>query len=311
MSNYCEQKDKDRLDALFPEGRYRLEEDYFKHRLNEAAGDNHKYQQGSLLLIAGSKGMSGSLLLSALAAAKSGIGLLHIATRKEVYRDVFPELPGALYHIPKEETCSAMQKEIEPLRGKVNALVAGPGLGLGREEENLLLFLLDWDQALLLDADALTLLAKSPALQEALQKRQERSSTTILTPHEGEAKRLALYHTSEEKWQKMTRLEKVTSLAKFYQCHIILKGKGSLCASPGAQKIYKNTSGGIGLAKGGSGDILAGLAGGLLAQNFDGFEATVFATYWHGLAGDLASKEKHWRCHLPKDTIDYLGKVLL
>lgn len=309
--NYSERKDEDMFDALFPQEQYRLEEEYFKYRLNDAVSDNHKYRQGSLLLLAGSKGMSGSLLLAALAAAKSGIGLLHIATRKEVYRDVFPELPGALYHIPEEETCPAMQKEIEPLRRKVNALVAGPGLGLGREEEKLLHYLLDWDRALLLDADALTLLAKSPSLQEAFQKRQERSSTTVLTPHEGEAKRLAIYHTSEENWQRMTRIEKVTSLAKFYQCHIILKGKGSLCASPGAQRIYKNTSGGIGLAKGGSGDILAGLAGGLLAQNFDGFEATVFATYWHGLAGDLASKEKHWRCHLPQDTLDYLGKVLL
>ena len=90
----------------------------------------------------------------------------------------------------------------------------------------------------------------------------------------------------------------------------MLKGERSLITSPGNQELYVNTSGGIGLAKAGSGDVLAGIIAGLLAQGYSAIDAATIGTYWHGIAGDLATQCKHWRTHRVSDTIDFMGQAL-
>lgn len=287
------------------EAYYNLSFQNFSDLLNPVHSNTHKYQQGNVLILAGSSGMSGSALMASKASSLSGVGMLHILTTEKVYQDLFPILPHVLYHTGEES--AQWIAHIEHISPKLDALLIGPGLGLTEMTTEVLAHVLALDIPIVVDADAITMLTRTPSLQQSLRKRE---APTLFTPHEGEAKRMADAYRHEKLWPTWTRLEKIRSLAQDYQSYILLKGEASLCADPGGRHIYINSTGGPGLAKAGSGDILAGLLTGLLAQSYNPLEAMALACYWHGMAGDLATQDLHWRGHSPVDTISYLQEVL-
>ncbi|MDO5016509.1 MAG: NAD(P)H-hydrate dehydratase [Eubacteriales bacterium] len=308
VENFFAQSSRDEKSPF--QGYYRLDNEEFFQNLLPINSDTHKYRQGSLALVAGSTGMSGSLYFAGKAAVLSGIGLLHIVTGREVYQDVFPHLPQALYHIPSEAKVEAWQAAISAAIHKADALAIGPGLGQSEGAAKLVASCLELNLPLLLDADALNLLAKEKALRQILLDRQKKGRATLLTPHAGEAQRLAQVSMDPATWKQLSRLEQATYLSKNYSCYLILKGESSLIADPYGSALYVNPTGGPGLAKGASGDILTGLVAGLLAQKPDPLQAAVLGTYWHGRAGDLASANLGWRCHTPQETLDYLSTAL-
>ncbi len=208
---------------------------------------------------------------------------------------------SALY--AQEASTQAWLEAFLPFKAKASALLIGPGLGRGERTEALLRELLTWEQPLVIDADALFELAQSESLRQAL---RDRAGVTVLTPHGGEAERLAEAYGID--WQ-LPRLGQAAALAHAAGCWVVLKGEATLTASP-ADRIYVNTSGGPGLAKGGSGDILAGLLAGLLAQGLPPEVATPAAVYWHGAAGDLATKEMGWHSVTPLDTMIEISEFM-
>jgi hydroxyethylthiazole kinase-like uncharacterized protein yjeF len=167
---------------------------------------------------------------------------------------------------------------LEP--GHANVLVAGPGLGTSSSATDLVKRALDTGLALLLDADALNLVARDAPLQGALVARR---APTVLTPHPAEAARLLGQTTADV---QADRVAAAVTIATRFGSACVLKGAGSLCAFPDGT-WYVNPSGNPGMAAAGMGDVLSGLIGGLLAQGADLRSATLCGVYLHGAAADL------------------------
>ena len=285
----------------------------FARALPALLSDSHKGNQGHALLIAGRKGMSGACRLSGEACLRSGAGLVTIVCSRDSYPEVFAALPSALYSLPEDEGQDALIEAARAVKEKADAVLAGPGLGINEATSALLDELLSWPVPLILDADMLSVLASREDGTELLKKRQAAGFETLLTPHGGEAKRLAAALPDPEllkTWDKMPRLTRVKKLAESYGAHVLLKGEASLLCEAGCRTIYTNTSGGPALAKGGSGDILAGLICGLAAEGIGLAQATCLGMYWHGAAGDLAAETLSPRTALPTDTLRALTAVL-
>lgn len=285
---------------------------YFSRFLKDVRSDTHKGTQGHALLVSGQQGMAGAARLSGEAALRSGTGLVTLLSSESVYRVVFPLLPSLLYKVVADDRPEAWLETLKEKRKAADAVLLGPGLGLDEKTEILLRELLNWEQPLVLDADALTVLAGLPDAVELTRARAAAGHKTVLTPHMGEAARLARAAAEDQAafdaWHRAPRLKQAMSLAACFRAVVALKGEATLIASPEG-KVHVNTTGGPGLAKGGSGDVLAGLLTGLAAQNKDIYEAARLAVYWHGLAGDLAAETLSWRAMSPVDTLESLGFV--
>jgi hydroxyethylthiazole kinase-like uncharacterized protein yjeF len=160
-----------------------------------------------------------------------------------------------------------------------SVLAVGPGLGREPAASHLLATALARPEALVLDADALNLLALNPSLCQAL---AQRSAAAILTPHPAEAARLLATCTAEV---QANRLQAAQALALRFNSVVIMKGAGSLIVCPDGS-YHLNTTGGPALAAAGQGDVLTGLCAALLAQGLEAFEAASLAVYVHGLAAD-------------------------
>lgn len=245
--------------------------DSFEFVITERRQNSHKGSYGNVVIIGGADGMTGAGVLAARSALFSGagkvfLGLIHPAIS---YDPSYPEI---------------MCRNAMDLEYSTGVVVAGPGMGISETARNILYAILDSDAPLVLDADALNLIAADNALQKKL---SNRTSASVLTPHPLEAARLLGTTTKEI---QHNRLSAAKQLSSRLNAVIILKGAGSIIASPdGSLRI--NTSGNPGLATGGTGDVLAGLCGALLAQGFDCFNAAQLATWIHGNAADrLVSK---------------------
>ncbi|MCW6037099.1 NAD(P)H-hydrate dehydratase [Spirulina subsalsa FACHB-351] len=261
----------------------------------------HKYKQGHLLLICGSKRFAGAALLSGLGARASGVGMLSIAIPSSLKPILVSALPEALIlDCPETETGAIAELPNIPLED-YSAIACGPGLSV--EAENAVQGVLAAQSPLILDADGLNILAVSHTLAMLSQ----RTSPTILTPHLGEFKRLfpdiapqnALTATQQGAEQSGTI--------------VLLKGARTCIAAPhGSQWVISEST--PALARGGSGDVLTGLMGGLIAQTTTlerPLEQRVAgAAWWHAQAGILAAQE---RTELGVDAFtlsQYLGRVL-
>ncbi|HET7061814.1 MAG TPA: NAD(P)H-hydrate dehydratase [Nitrosospira sp.] len=232
--------------------------------------NSHKGMFGSIGIIGGASGMIGAALLAGTAALKLGAGRVYlglIAANAPSVDMVRPEL---------------MLRPVEDIfkLSQLNCLVVGPGLGTEPSVKQWLHCALESDIPLVLDADALNLIAADPAISIKL---RERIAPSILTPHPAEAARLL--GTDVASVQK-DRMGSASELASKFNCCAVLKGAGSICAMPAGRR-YINTSGNPGLSSAGTGDILSGIAGALLAQGLVGEKALVLAVYLHGAAADL------------------------
>ena len=229
--------------------------------------NSHKGTYGSLAVIGGTPGMSGAALLAARAGLMLGAGRVYAGLLQPLAVDpVQPELMlrGA------DETLSLAQ---------ATAAVVGPGLGDSDQALELVRRAAGADFPLLLDADALNLVATHPVLAARI---RHRSAPTLLTPHPAEAARLLGIPTEDV---LRDRVAAALLLAKRLKAHVALKGCGTIVAAPdGAWRI--NATGNPGLASAGTGDVLAGMAGALLAQGWPPFAALCGAVHLHGAAAD-------------------------
>jgi NAD(P)H-hydrate epimerase len=185
---------------------------------------------------------------------------------------------------------------------KADAMVIGMGLGVTQTTEMLVSRLLSGSQGnFVLDADALAILSNWYARKQENLPVTE-GQTLVLTPHAGEAARLLACKTEEIGKDRMSAAKRIVER---YHAICVLKGANTIVAAPDG-RVMVNTTGNDGLAKGGSGDILAGMVLSLLGQGMDAFDAACAAVFIHGLAGDMAAREKGRRGMTPQDVLDLL-----
>jgi ADP-dependent NAD(P)H-hydrate dehydratase / NAD(P)H-hydrate epimerase len=247
-----------------------LSTSHFPSCLRPRPADSHKGTFGSAGIIGGSIGMGGALLLAARSALLLGAGRVFAAFLDETapsFDSLTPELMirslDALYDTP------------------LTALAIGPGLGMRKLAKTCLEQALSKSIPLVIDADALNLIAQHPSLLKALNRR---SSPSILTPHPAEAARLL--NTSIETVQAH-RPQACSNLVELTGAHVLLKGHGSLIGSPDKKTpIFLNPTGNPGMAAAGMGDVLSGMITALLAQGFPADESLRAGVFIHGQAAD-------------------------
>jgi hydroxyethylthiazole kinase-like uncharacterized protein yjeF len=271
--------------------------------------DSHKGTYGHVLIIAGSETYLGAPVLAAMGALRSGCGLCTLATVPEI-------IPSALCRIP-EAMFRALEYNpallAEPLE-RADSVVCGMGLSTGERSEKILTYLIKNNRApLILDADALNLVAQRPALRVGLRQRQANPAggyPLALTPHLGELARLA----GEGPASPARALELARGIAGELGAVVVLKGHRTLVVDP-AGEVFRNTTGNPGLARGGSGDVLSGMIGSLCARfaaSGDGralLNAAVAGVFLHGLAADIAAEIHTQEAMLPSDVVGCLGKA--
>lgn len=234
-------------------------------RKNEA----HKGSFGSVAIIGGDTGMVGAALLAARAALLCGAGRVYAAILSSQAPSVDVYQPEVMFRSP------AMLPQLSQL----NCVVIGPGFGQSETAIELLEFWLAQSVPMLIDADALNLIAMHPHLGAITKNRH---AETVITPHPGEAARLLV--TNGESIQQH-RVESALKLAKLLHVTCVLKGAGSVCAHYDG-RWFVNTTGNPGLAAGGTGDVLSGIIGSVMAQGLTGLEAAKLGVYVHGAAAD-------------------------
>jgi hydroxyethylthiazole kinase-like uncharacterized protein yjeF len=231
--------------------------------------DAHKGDFGSVAIIGGEVSMVGATLLAGRAALHSGAGRVYIGLLCESALEVDVMQPEIMFR-GIEEIAELTQ---------LNTIVIGPGLGQSNEAVEILAYWLAQKTPLLLDADALNLIAKHSHLVKLVKARELK---TIITPHPGEAARLL--KTNSASIQK-NRTESALALAIALQVTCVLKGSGTICAEPNGH-FTTNTTGNVGLASGGTGDVLSGIIGSLMAQGLAPFAAAKLGVFVHGVAAD-------------------------
>lgn len=234
----------------------------------------HKGDFGHVMIVGGELGMAGAASLASMAATRAGAGLTSCATRPEHIAPIVARTPEVMAH------GVISGQEVEPLLERPSVIVIGPGLGQGPWGEQLLQKVFKKDVPLVVDADALNIIAAGRVVK------QPKRDNWILTPHPGEAARL-LGCTNEE--IQADRFAAVKALQEKFGGAVILKGAGSLVACNDDDVIGLCPYGNPGMGAGGMGDVLSGLLGALMAQGLTAGEAARLGVCLHGAAGDLAS----------------------
>jgi len=254
---------------------------------------DHKGNFGHCLLIVGSYGKMGAAVLAAKACLRTGVGLLKVHVPKSAINILQISVPEAMLSIDNNDKYfSSVEAD------KFGSIGVGCGLGTEKESVKALKKLLkDANQPLVLDADALNIISKNESLLKAIPK------DSILTPHPKEFERL-FGQTKND----FDRHELQKAKAKELGIYILLKGAHSCIACPD-EKCYFNSTGNPGMATAGSGDVLTGIISSLLAQGNSSKEAVVVGVYLHGLAGDIAAKEKGEAAMIASDIIDHIGSA--
>lgn len=244
----------------------------FARYLRRRPHHSHKGSHGNLAVLGGASGMSGAAILAARSALFAGAGRVYIGFAAETGE--FPSYDGKHAEIMCRKAAEG------DFSGMVQ--VVGPGLGMRGMACELVAQALASDAELVLDADALNLIAIEPELQQQLKKR---SSLSILTPHPLEAARLLGDVAAGSKIIQQDRLRAARELAQRFACTVILKGSGSIVANTHGHLVI-NPTGNPALGTAGTGDVLAGLCGALLAQAWPAWEAALAACWLHGKAAD-------------------------
>ena len=276
---------------------FELLDDTIIHFIYKARGRfAHKGNFGHALLLAGSLGKMGAAVLAARACLRSGAGLLTCQVPDKGLAILQTAVPEAMAIPDQQPDFISEHPWLEPYK----AIGIGPGIGMASETmECLKQILTHYKHPLVIDADALNILAAHPSLQALI------PAGSILTPHPKEFERLAGPATDD-----FDRIQKARALAAKLRVVIVLKGHHTLVATPGDQ-CYFNSTGNPGMATAGSGDVLTGIITGLLAQGYSSIEAAMLGCYLHGLAGDLAAKELSQEAMIAGDIVGYLGRAFL
>ncbi len=247
----------------------------------------HKGAFGHLLIVGGAVGFSGAMALAARAALRSGVGLVTVLVPRAIVSVVAGLVPEAMVHGVAETDAGSLASGMWPVwRERLDAfsaILAGPGMTRHTETAALVRMMLAGTKVpLALDADALNV------FEGQIDELAKRTCPLVITPHPGEMARLLDRTVAEV---QADRFEVARESAQRIRGVTILKGAGTLVAEAG-QPLAINMTGNAGMATGGTGDVLAGLLGGLLAQGLKPFDAARAAVFLHGLAGDRAADEK-------------------
>jgi NAD(P)H-hydrate epimerase len=275
--------------------------------------DSNKGNFGRVLIVAGSRGMSGAAILCASAALRGGAGLVKVAVPEGVLPIVAAANPCYLTApLPQDEhgqLADRAQAELFALAEANDVLALGPGLGRSSAITTLVSAVLT--QAVvsavltqakiptILDADGLN------ALQHHTERLKDHSAPLILTPHPGEFARLL---DSDVPTVQGQRQELAVRFAADHGVVLVLKGAGTIVTD--GRRVYRNTTGNPGMATGGTGDVLTGLIAALLGQKLEPFAAAQLGVHLHGLAGDMARDELGEVSLIASDLLDYLPRAL-
>lgn len=260
---------------------------------------SNKGTYGKAVFVVGSSGMAGAAYLAAMAAYRMGCGLVRLVT-PEANRVILQQLlPEAILTTYDEEHIS--KKEIEEALDWGDCIAIGCGLGQSACSKNLLELVLQYkEKPLLIDGDGLNLLAKEPVDLAGYKQ------PVILTPHLGEMSRLTNQPVAHI---QKNLVQTAADYANKNQVCCVLKDARTVVTC-GHERAYLNTTGNSGMASAGSGDILAGMICGLLAQGMNSEEASVAAVHLHGCAGDEAARSIGMRGMLARDILDNIPKAL-
>ena len=255
--------------------------------------DAHKGNFGRVYILAGSVGYTGAPVFAANAAVRTGSGLVFLGVPENIWSIVAVRCSEAMPHPLTMEPDEVLER-MRPC----DAVLVGPGLGLGAGE--LVRHLVPRiERPLVLDADGLNALAGHVDLLD------RRTAPTVLTPHEGEFARLTGCSLPVA-----NRPEAALTFAKAHNCIVVLKGHRTITAAPDG-RVWINTTGNPGMAKGGSGDVLAGMILSLMGQGFEPAESAAMAVWLHGRAGDLAACRLGEYSMTPTDLLAELPQAML
>lgn len=263
--------------------------------------DAHKGDFGRLLIVAGSAGMSGAASLAAMGALRSGAGLVHLSVPAEVAVEVSARHAEVMVHDRAAERApEAAASAVLEMAAQCQAVVAGPGMSCSEDASAIVEALIaNCRVPLVLDADAVNVMAGRPeALGRAL-------AEVVLTPHPGELGRLLGVGADEI---NRDRLGWARRASEETGATVVLKGARTVVADARGQ-AYVNPTGNPGMATAGVGDVLAGVAGSLRAQGLGGLAAGRCAAYIHGLAGDLAARERGIDGIIAGDVLEHLPEA--
>jgi hydroxyethylthiazole kinase-like uncharacterized protein yjeF len=250
--------------------------------------NTHKGESGHVLSIGGDEGSGGAIALCAEAALRAGAGLVSVATRPAHVAALLTRRPEAMVRAVESTD------DLAPLLARTRVIAVGPGLGQGEWGRALFLHAVRSGKSLVLDADALNLLAASPVLLQ----------DAILTPHPGEAARLLACATADV---QRDRFAAAQAIAERYDSVVVLKGAGTVIAAPGeTPRVIE--AGNPGMAVGGMGDVLTGVIAALRAQGLSAFDAAGAGALLHALAGDAAAWDGQ-RGLLPSDLFPHLRRL--
>lgn len=256
----------------------------------------HKGNFGKVLCVCGSVGYTGAPIFASRAAVRTGAGLVFLAVPKSVWPVAAVKSDEAM-PFPLPETADGKlsllaEESIRQRASDCDAVLIGCGLGRDWQTDALVQNLLSIEKPLVLDADGLN------ALGQSVELLQKRTAPTVLTPHEGEFLRLG---------GDLSRGREAAAAAfsRNYGVYLVLKGHHTLVAAPdGCMAV--NGTGNSGMAKGGSGDVLAGMLLSLLGQGCEAYDACCAAVWLHGRAGDLAAADKGERGMTPTDLLEQI-----
>lgn len=277
---------------------YALEEQDVRAMLPGRRADSHKGDYGRALIIAGSRGMAGAAYLSALAAYRTGAGLVQIYTPEEnriILQTLLPEAIVRCYDFFDE-------RELLRLLEWADVVSIGSGLGTSDKSRRILQTTLENVQVpCVVDADGLNLLAEHSRYLSRLPH-----ENFVFTPHMGEMSRITKKPVEE---LRKSRLEELMQFTGSHRITCVLKDART-CIGKQGEHPFVNLSGNAAMAKAGSGDVLAGVITGLIAQGMDCFDGAVLGVYLHGLAGDAARRGKGGYSVLARELADAVGAVL-
>lgn len=266
----------------------KLNNKFIKSILKERKAFSNKGDYGHALIIAGHKGYMGAATIVAKAALRSGLGLLSLC---------IPENERFILQTAVTEAMVIVREEKLHNLDKFSAVGIGSGMGTDNVSEDVLISVLtNFKKPLVLDADALTIISNNKKILSEI------PMDTILTPHIVEFDRLFGMHQTKEE-----RVKTGIQLAKDYHIIIVLKDHHTTIVS--AEKVYYNTTGNSGLAKGGSGDALTGIITSFLAQGYSPINAACLGVYLHGLAADITLKKQSMESMIISDVIENFGKA--
>ena len=265
---------------------------YLRPRLLHRENESHKGNYGHLLIVAGCETMPGAAVLATGAALRSGCGLVTLHSSKRALQAVVNNDPSAMLSEDPRPQFSRVPAALE----RYTAIAVGPGLSRdalsGVALRDMMAAAREAGIPMVVDADALNLISENPRMMDLIPK------GSVMTPHIGELRRLIPFEKGQEE-------EAARELSLKSGCVVVLKGYHSKVFSPDGTCLV-NTTGNPGMAKGGSGDVLTGLTGGLMARGYAAIDAAALGVWIHGYAGDRLTEERTAEAWSSRDLIDRL-----